>query len=61
MGLWRIDNLPEGRYTVVFVGADHGTPTWRDSLKIVVSAERKAANQSIRLLRAPEVLKRPAR
>ena len=60
-GLWRIDNLPEGRYTVVFVGGDHGTPRWRDSLKIVVSAEREAANQSIRLLRPHHGSKRPAR
>ena len=33
------------------MGADHGTPRWRDSLKIVVTAENEAANQSIRLLR----------
>ena len=47
MGLWEIDNVQEGSYTVIFrAGSD------QSSIGIVVDADHKAANQSIRLLGA---------
>ena len=43
-GIWRVDNLPPGAYTVVY---DH-----RDAVPIVVNEENEAANPSIRMLRS---------
>ena len=43
IGLWRVDALPEGQYTVMFGGQTFRT--------IVVNAENQAANQSIKWLR----------
>jgi len=48
-GLWRIDDVPEGAYRVIYdVGAGSGMPIEK-SLVIEVSAENEAVNQSLTL------------
>lgn len=59
MGLWRIDGVPEGIYTVVFAHKDGRASTRADSITIVVDAANRAGNQSIRLLRAPNTSRLP--
>jgi len=56
-GLWRIDGLAEGEYTVLFRSQDRDGSERVDARSIVVRAEDKAANQSIVLERPVEQTK----
>ena len=61
MGLWSVDDLPAGGYTVVFVGAGDEISGWRQVIKIIANAENEAANQSLQLLHEGDTSKRPSR
>ena len=59
-GLWQIDDLPEGTYTVTpsksgftFEHVQNGTPSGQGSFTIEVNVENQAANQSIQFLAIP--------
>lgn len=53
LGIWRIDNLAPGTYTVVFGQEKNKTVKAQNSIKIVVNEKNQAANQSIKFLRKP--------
>ena len=53
LGIWRIDNLAPGTYTVVFGQEKAKTVKAQNSIKIVVNEKNQAANQSIKFLRKP--------
>ena len=49
LGLWRMDNVLEGKYTVVFGAGTSRTPRATHLRGITVNADNEAANQSIQL------------
>lgn len=53
-GIWRVDDLPAGAYTLVFEQRDGWAAVGRDVIPIVVNAENEAANLSIGMLRSPD-------
>ena len=53
-GIWRVDNVPQGSYAVVFGRARAGAILRTHSVTIVVNEENEAPNQSIQWLRTPQ-------
>ncbi len=50
LGLWRIDDVPTGKYTVSFRAAEMFTQSPKRPMKISVNEENRAANLSIKWL-----------
>lgn len=51
-GIWSVDSVPQGAYTVVFERRTSRKESGNDVLSINVNAENEAANLSIKLLRS---------
>ena len=54
LGLWRVDGLPDGEYTILFRSQNRDGSDRVDAKPIVVSTQNKEANQSIVLERSVE-------
>lgn len=59
MGIWRIDDLPAGTYVVRAIAPGYafehvrgGTPTGRDSVRIIVNQDNRGPNGSVQFLAA---------